>query len=53
MAMAGDRRDVSYRERIRKIKTRICGCGQKLRGTAILCNDCMDGKEGFDKRLAE
>lgn len=52
-SMARYRGHVSYSEKIARMKIRTCNCGQKLRGTKILCNDCMDGKEGFDKRLAE
>ncbi len=42
---ASGRKDVtrdSYSKRIAKIKTRICGCGDKLRGNEIQCGKCRN-----------
>lgn len=43
--MANDRGDVTkepYSKRIAKIKTRICGCGDKLRGNEVQCGKCKN-----------
>lgn len=43
-SMARYRGHVNHSERIRRIKTHICECGNKLRGTEMQCGKCREGK---------